>query len=142
MDTTGSGSSAPYSKSVKRKPNDINWGGAREGAGRKKKRFPSSASQPLASSVGLSTQILSAANSHPASPIPSSQPATAAVGFFAPRLPSIYHPVTNSRVLGSSSVVSVNQADAEGPQGMRVTPDQGVLPLYCVFLFPNYILHS
>jgi hypothetical protein len=131
MDTIGSGSSA---SSVKRK-NDIDWGGARKGAGRKKTKFSSSASHPQP----LGTSTLSAANSHLASSIPLSQLATAAVGFFAPRRPSIYHPVTNSNVSGSSSVANVNQADVEGSQGVRIIPEQGKLTIYLLFLT---FLHS
>ena len=34
--------------------------------------------------------------------------------------------------------MNVNQADAEGPQGMRITLEQGVLTIYCVFSISNY----
>lgn len=126
MDTTGSGSSAL--SSVKRK-NNINWGGAREGAGRKKKKDSSSASQTQP--LRPSTQTLSAGNSHLASPLPLSQPTEPTVGFFAPRRPSVFCPVSNGNILGSSSVVNVSQADT-GPQGARIAPEQGVLIFYCV----------
>jgi hypothetical protein len=131
MDTTGSGSQS----SVKRK-NTINWGGAREGAGRKKKKISSSVSHPQPS--GPSTQTLSPANPHLASPIPFSQLATVTVGFFASRRPSIYGPVTSSIIQGSSSVVNANEADAEGPQGVRITPGQGVLNIYCVSIISDH----
>jgi hypothetical protein len=63
-----------------------------------------------------------------------SQPATAAVGFFAPRRPSVFPPqAVTSIIVGSSSVANVNQADAEGPQGVRIISEQGVLTIYCVF---------
>ena len=132
MDMTGQGSSVP---SVKRM-NDTNWGGAREGTGRKKKKISSSASHPQL--LGPSTQTLSATNSPLASLISLSQPVTAAVGFFAPRRPSIYQSVSNSNNLGSSLVANVNQADAEGPQGMRITPEQGVLTIHCIFSISDY----
>ena len=129
MDMMDSGSSAL--SSVKRK-NNVDWGGARNGAGRKKKKISSSASH-----LGPSTQTLSAANSRLASSIPSSQLTTAAVGFFASRRPSIYHPVTNSNVSGSSSVANVNQAHVECTQGVRIIPEQGKLTIYCVFIIPD-----
>jgi hypothetical protein len=131
MDTIGSGSSSSL---VKRK-NDVDWGGARKGAGRKKTKISSSASHPQL--LGTSTQTLSAANSSFASSIPLSQLATPAVGFFAPRRPSIYPPVTNSNVSGSSSVANVNPADVEGSQEVRIIPEQGKLTIYCVFLIPD-----
>jgi hypothetical protein len=53
--------------------------------------------------LGPSTQTI-AADSRP---VPSFQLATAAAGFFAPRQPSIYHPVTDSNILGSSSVANI-----------------------------------
>jgi hypothetical protein len=105
MATTGS--SMP--SSVKRKT-DIDWGGAREGAGRKKKKKSSSAPQQP---PGPSTQSHSAGNS----PTSSSQPAVAAVGFFAPRM-------------GSSKPSLGVQVDA-GPRGARIAPEQGALIVYC-----------
>jgi hypothetical protein len=133
MDTTGSDSTAL--SSVKRK-NDNNWGGAHEGAGRKKKTISTSrSSQP--EPLGPSTQSLSAGNSRLTSlvPLPVSHPEIAAVGFFAPRQPSIYRPASNSNVLvGSSSVANLNQANA-GPQGARISPEQGALTIYCVIYY-------
>jgi len=133
MDTTGSGSCAP--SSVKRK-DDINWGGAREGAGRKKKKISSSASHTRL--LGPSTETLSAADSSLASSIPLPRLTSAAVGFFAPRRPSIYRPVA---ILGPSSVASVIQADAEGSQAARITQEQGVWQ-FVVYLSFLTIPHS
>jgi hypothetical protein len=99
--------------SVKRKT-DNNWGGAREGAGLNKKKNSSSAPpQPPGPS-------LSAGNSRLA-PTSPSQPAVAAVGFFASRMGS------SMPSLG----VNVNQADA-GPQGARIAPEQGALIVSCI----------
>jgi len=113
VDTTGSSSSVP--SSVKRK-NDMNWGGVREGSGRRKKtkNFTSVPQQPS----GPSTQTLRFGNSRLAPPT-SSQPAVAAVGFFAPRNTLASSP--------PSSVVNsnVNQADTDaGPQGARIPPER------------------
>ena len=122
MDMSGSSSGTL----VKRK-NDVNWGGAREGAGRKKKTKLTS--QPLE----LSLQTLGAADAPLASSVPLSQLATAAVGFFAPRQPSVYRPVTNSDILGSTSVANVNRADTEGEEILN----QGVLTNSCAFAIPD-----
>ena len=88
--------------------------------------------------MGPSTQTPTAADSRPASSTLLFRLLTASVGFFALRQPTICPPLTNSNILGLSSVENVNQADAESPQGVRFISEQGALTIYCVFVIPDH----
>ena len=110
-----------------------------EGAGRKKKIVPNpdpSASISLNVNTGSRCSQLAVCCLY------------VIVWFFGPRPraqptpSSIYRTVTDSNILSPRSVVNVNQADAEGSQGERITSEQGVLAVYSIPDFYHTFLIS